>query len=194
MMRYNLSEVFDLIKDRRTIYPEFYSDRKVHKEIVEKLLNAAIWAPTHGLTQPWRFTVFMEDSKVGLSDFLVEQYKSFVPESDWVPNKLEKLDRRPKLASAVIAVHMHRQDSERIPEFEEQAAVACAVQNMLLMATAYGLGSFWSTPKFLDTEAARNYFELRPQDKCMGLIYLGYPNTEWPKGQRKPIEYLSTWK
>ena len=61
-MKYNLSEITEVIKNRRTIYPEMYSTRKVHKEIIEDLLNNAIWAPTHGLTQPWRFTVFMEDS------------------------------------------------------------------------------------------------------------------------------------
>ena len=59
-MKYNLSEITDLIKNRRTIYPEQYSDRKIHKEQIEVLLNNAIWAPSHGLTQPLAFKVFME--------------------------------------------------------------------------------------------------------------------------------------
>ena len=193
-MRYNLSEAFDLIKDRRTIYPEFYSERKIHKEIIEKLLNAAIWAPTHGNTQPWRFTIFAEEARQELADFLVTRYKETIPEENWVANKIEKLETRPLRASTVIAVSMHRQDSERIPEVEEIEATACATQNILLMATAYGLGSFWSTPKFLSNQKTNDFLGLRPQDKCLGLIYLGYPNIEWPKGQRKPIEYISNWR
>ena len=35
--------------------------------------------------------------------------------------------------------------------------------------------------------------KIRDQDKCMGIIYLGYPNEDWPKGQRKPIEYVTEW-
>ena len=54
-MKFNLSEVRELIKERRTIYPHQFSDRIIHKEIIEELLNSAIWAPSHGMTQPWRF-------------------------------------------------------------------------------------------------------------------------------------------
>ena len=51
------------------------------------------------------------------------------------------------LSSAIIAVSMKRDVTEKIPEIEEIEAVACAIQNMLLTATAYGLGTFWSSPK-----------------------------------------------
>ena len=79
-MKYNLSEINELIKDRRTIYPEFFSERKVHKEQIELLLNNAIWAPSHGLTQPWRFKVFMDEGKVRLGEFLRELYWKTTPE------------------------------------------------------------------------------------------------------------------
>ena len=59
-MKYNLSEINDLMRMRRNIYPEQFSPRKVHKEQIELLLNNAQWAPTHGNTQPWRFKVFTE--------------------------------------------------------------------------------------------------------------------------------------
>ncbi|TXC75577.1 nitroreductase family protein [Luteibaculum oceani] len=194
-MRHNLSEIFEVIKDRRTIYPELYSTRKVHKEIIEKLLNAATWAPTHGKTQPWRFTVFQsEESRKELANFLVESYKHATPEEKRSEAKLLKMENRPMASTAVIGVCMERQESERIPEIEEIMAVACAVQNMQLMATAYGIGAFWSTPKFLLGDAGKQFFNLAEKDRCLGLIYLGYPKDEWPKGQRKPIEYLSTWK
>ena len=60
-MRHNLSDVATLIKDRRSFGPEQHSGRKVHRDVVEEILRAGIWAPTHGMTQPWRFTVFQED-------------------------------------------------------------------------------------------------------------------------------------
>ncbi len=192
-MKYNLSEITAVIKDRRTIYPEQFSARKVHKEQIELLLNNAIWAPTHGMTQPWRFKVFMDDAKQRLGEFLTSMYLDFVPSEKQNEVKLARMTSRPAMASAVIAVCMERQESEIIPEIEEVEAVACAVQNMYLTSTAYGLGCFWSTPKFIYTAKMDAFLGLKEKDKCLGLIYIGYPQAEWPKGQRKPIEYVTEW-
>lgn len=193
-MKFNLSEVTEVIQNRRTIYPEQYSDRKVHREIIEKLLNNAIWAPSHGMTQPWRFRVYTEDSLNDLSTFLSEAYRTFSKEN-FDPGKFEKIKNRPLISSAVIVVNMKRDSREKIPEIEELEAIACAIQNMHLTATAYGIGAFWATPKFIYTDIVNEFFELGEKDKCVGIFYLGYPKPEigWPKGQRKPIEYVTTW-
>ena len=78
-MRFNLSEITELIRERRTIYPEQFNDRKVHIEQIELILNNAQWAPTHGNTQPWRFQVFTEDARTSLSDFLSKTYIELTP-------------------------------------------------------------------------------------------------------------------
>jgi nitroreductase len=192
-MRHNLSEITTIIKDRRTIYPEFFSDRKVHKEQIEVLLNNAIWAPSHGLTQPWRFTVMMDGALTRLSDYLSDSYKQISGEAV-NEMKFSRLQERPLRSSAVIAIGMSPDPKGKIPEMEEIEAVACAVQNMHLTATAQGLAFFWSTPKFLYDRGHTEFFGFEKETKILGLIYLGYPKGEWPKGQRKPIEYISTWK
>jgi nitroreductase len=74
-MRYNLSEIKAVIEDRRSIRPEFFSSRKVHKEIIIEFLDAAKWAPTHRYTQPWNFKVFMGDGITKLSKFQSSLYK-----------------------------------------------------------------------------------------------------------------------
>jgi nitroreductase len=78
-MRYNLSEITELIRNRRTIYPEQFSERKVHREQIELMLNNAQWAPTHGNTQPWRFIVFADAGREKLSDFLSGTYLEITP-------------------------------------------------------------------------------------------------------------------
>ena len=192
-MKYNLSEITEIIKNRRTIYPQFYSSRKVHKEIIEHLLQNATWAPTHGMTQPWRFKVFTEESRKILSDTLSMLYKQLTPTENFREDKFIKMQARPFQASAAIVAYMKRGDNPKIPEIEEISSVACAIQNLCLTATAYGIGSFWSTPKIIYTKEMNNFLKISDEDKCMGIIYLGYPNDEWPKGQRKPIEYLTEW-
>jgi nitroreductase len=192
-MRYNLSEITEVIRNRRTIYPEQFSDRKVHKEQIELILQNAQWAPTHGNTQPWRFHVFMDQSKERLSQFLGTTYLALTPKELQNDAKLAKLMRRPILSSAVIAVSMARQKEKKIPEIEEVEAVACAIQNMHLTCTAYDIGLFWSTPKLIYSKEMNDFLGLSEEDKCLGLIYLGYPNIEWPESHRIPLEYHTQW-
>ena len=193
-MRFNLSEINELIRERRTIFPEQFSDREVHKEQVEVILNNAQWAPTHGNTQPWRFKVFMNEGRVELSDFLAKTYLALTPAEKQNDKKLAKLLTRPNKASVVIAVCMKRQQEEKILELEEIEAVACAIQNMHLTCTAYGLGGFWSTTKLIYTEEMNKFLGLSDKDKCLGLFYIGYPSIEWPKSHRKPLEYTTEWR
>ena len=193
-MKYNLSEITDLIKDRRTIYPEQFSDRKIHKEQVEHILNNAIWAPTHGNTQPWRFTVFMDESRQDLADLLGKLYLEETPIEKQNDMKLAKMITRPIKSSVAIAINMKRDETGRIAEIEEIEAIACAVQNMHLTCTAYGIGGFWSTPKVISSPKMNEFLHLGEADKCLGIFYMGYPAEQWPKGQRKPIEYLTEWR
>jgi nitroreductase len=193
-MKYNLSEVTDIIRNRRSIMPEQFSPRKVHREQIEVMLNNAIWAPTHGLTQPWRFKVFMDEAREELSNVLSELYIAQTPAEKINPLKQQRLKARPLLASAVIAICLERDKSEKIAEIEEIEAVACAVQNLHLTATAYGLGGFWSTPKMIYSAEMHTFLGLKEKDLCLGLFYLGYPEGEWPKSHRKPLEYVVEWR
>ena len=193
-MKYNLSEITDLIKDRRTIYPEQFSDRKIHKEQVEHILNNAIWAPTHGNTQPWRFTVFMDESRQDLANLLGKLYLEETQIEKQNDMKLAKMITRPIRSSVAIAINMKRDETGRIAEIEEIEAIACAVQNMHLTCTAYGIGGFWSTPKVISSPKMNEFLHLGEADKCLGIFYMGYPAEQWPKGQRKPIEYLTEWR
>ncbi len=193
-MKYNLSEITEVIKNRRTIYPEQYTERKIHKEIVEDVLNNAIWAPTHGKTQPWRFQVFMNESRNELSSFLSGLYSKQYQGEAFNKVKFNKLKNRPLESPVVIAVTMTPDVNKKISEIEEVEAVACAIQNMYLTCTAYGIGGFWSTPKLMYTQEMNSFLELKEGEKCLGLFYMGYPAIDWPKGQRKPIEYVTKWK
>ncbi|HLP12391.1 MAG TPA: nitroreductase [Flavobacteriales bacterium] len=192
-MKYNLSEITEVIKNRRSIFPEQYSERKVAREIIEKMLNNAIWAPTHGMTQPWRFKVFMEDGLKKLSDNLSRLYRETTPAEKFMQSKFDNFVNRPLKSGAVIAICMQRQETEKIKEIEEVEAVACAVHNMHLTLTAYGIGGYWSTGGATYTEEMKTFLGLGAKDKCLGFFYVGYPAIEWPKASRKPIEYVTEW-
>jgi len=90
-------------------------------------------------------------------------------------------------------VCMKRQESGKITRQDEKMAVACCVQNMYLTCTAYGLGSFWSTPKVIFTARMRNFLGLSEEDECIGLFYIGYPAIDWPPGYRTPLAEHVEW-
>ena len=131
-----------LIRRRRTIKPGDMGDKPVENLHLAALLENANWAPTHGMTEPWRFFVFTGDARQRLADFLQATYKKLTPEDQFRPDKYEKLGKGPLLAPVGIAIGMKRQESGKIPAIEEVEAVACAVQNMHLTASAIGMAAF----------------------------------------------------
>ena len=86
---------------------------------------------------------------------------------------------------------MHRDEKERVPEWEEIAATAMAVQNMWLMTTELGLGGYWSSPSLI--EQMPKFLPMKEEEKCLGFFYVGNFEGETPKGDRQPIENKVTW-
>jgi nitroreductase len=193
-MKYNLSELRDIIRNRRSIKPEDFKPRKVMDDMVSEILNNALWAPTHGMTEPWHFVVFQNEAVEDLGSFMANTYKKNTAEDLFIQKKHDKFKERPLQSSVIIAICMKRQEIEKIPEIEEVAAVACAVQNMHLTATAYGLGGYWSSGPMIYSDEMKAYLNLSEKDKCLGLFYLGYTDKEWPVSHRQPLEYHSEWR
>ena len=194
MESFNPQEISRLIKHRRSVYPAQYSGEIIKREIIEEMLENANWAPTHKLSEPWRFTVFTGDGLKTLADFMAELYKKVTTENGSFEEKnYETLKSKPLLASHIIAIGMKRDDKERLPEIEEIEAVACAVQNIYLTASAHGVGSYWGSGGITYFEDAKPFFGLGTKDKLLGFMYLGMPMTKWPNSKRKPIEDKVKW-
>jgi nitroreductase len=184
----------ELIASRRSIFPQNYDpSRVVPKHIIEKMLESANWAPTHGRTEPWRFIVFASaEARQRLGEFDAELYKKMTL-VDFVVSKYKKKIKNKEQASYVIAICMKRQESGKIPEVEEIASVACAVQNMHLTATAYGVGAYWSSGAQVYSDEMKDFLGLGEKDRCLGFFYVGYPYGKIPKGVRKSISDKVQW-
>jgi len=192
-MKFSVSEISDLIRHRRTLYPKDYTTREVHRELVERILTNGTWAPTHGMTQPWRFTVLTGVARERLSAFLGETYRSSTTPEKFMQKKFDSLTLRPMQSSVVIGLGMVHDPNGKISERDDLLAVACAAQNMQLTCAAYGLGAYWTTSGATTGTAMRDFLGLGENGYAMGMLYIGYPAGEWPNSHRKPLENVTTW-
>lgn len=168
-----------------------YIDKEISNEIILEILENANWAPTHKRTEPWRFKVFKGDSLNHLSQYLGSYYKDNTEESKYSEIKYKKTVQKPLRSGCVIAICMYNDPNISIPEWEELAAVACAVQNMWLSCTALNIGCYWSSP--LSIINAKTFLGLKENEKCLGLFYMGYTDAISLVGKRTPIENKIEW-
>jgi len=181
-----------LIHARRSVYVRsFVPGQVIPNEIVWQLLDNANTAPTHKRTEPWRFAVFAGEGRRRLAQFQAELYRQKAG-GKFDEGKYQKLLSQPLECSHVIAIGMKRHPV--VPEMEEIAAVAAAVQNIYLSATAYGLGGYWSTGGVTFYPEAKAFFDLGAEDQLLGFFFLGYPSESLPAPPlRGPIQDKVTW-
>jgi len=171
--------------------PTMYLDKPISNETILKVLENANWAPTHKKTEPWRFKIFKGDKLKDLSEYLGAYYQENTATEKYSEAKHKRTLRKPLQSACVIAICMYKDPNVSIPEWEEIAAVACAVQNMWLSCTALGIGSYWSSPKSITS--ADKFLRLNEHERCLGLFYMGYIDDLDIKGRRSPIEDKIEW-
>jgi len=192
----SLAALSSIIRWRRSIKPvDMDPSRQVDGTLLMKLLENANWAPTHGMTEPWRFNIYQGSGRHDLSQAMQRIYRATTPAAEFREEKLTKMSQNPLLAPVVMVLWMARGGGEKIPELEEIEAVACAVQNLHLSAAAANMAGYWSTPPLVYTKEFAEWLEIRPEDRCLGLFYLGWPRTDIPiaHGKRQPIADKVKW-
>lgn len=183
-----------LVAARRSVFPEFYTGEKVDDAIIKQMLINATWAPTHKLTQPWRFIVFTGE---GIKQFAQSQADVFrevtMKDGSFKEEKYQKLLRKPLLSSHIIVVCMVRDPKRSIPEVEEIGAVYCAIENMYLTAHAYNVGCYLSTGGITYFPEAKAVFGLEAEDRIVGFMHVGVPREQPKTPKRKSADEISKW-
>lgn len=158
-----------IIEKRRSIYPKEYTQTVIPDEVLEEILNAATFAPNHKNTKPWRFRVFRKEEKIRLGRELQRLYRETAPPGAFMQKKFDDFGLKANQADTLVTISVNF--SGLLPEWEEVAATAMAVQNMYLTCTAHHIGCYWSSHKI--SEDLRYFLELEQNQRCLGLFYLG---------------------
>lgn len=183
----------ELARSRRSVFPDqLDAGKKVDDAIIKEILTNATWAPNHGKAEPWHFTVFSGDGLQKLATYQSELYKELSGEN-FKEITYGKLQQQPLKASHIIALGMKRTPNKNIPEVEDIEAVSCAVQNIYLSVTAYGLGGYWTTGGITYRDKAKEFFGLQEEDKLLGFFYIGHVAIPSTGAKRQPLEEKTTW-
>jgi nitroreductase len=187
-------DIFTTIKERRScrnFLPEPVSD-----EIIGKILEAAVWAPSPANNQPWEFIVITsENIKKKIYEESTACKKMLFEKSGW--KWIDRYQAGFLLEAPVIIAVIG--DSEKtgahkfLPGTEGtyQHGCAAAIQNMLLAAHALGLGSLWFT--LFEKDAIRKTLNLDPAKDPVALVCLGKAGTASPPPPRKDAKEKTTF-
>lgn len=188
--------VVDAIKNRRSIKnvdPARIPDRQV----IEELIEAAMWAPNHHLTEPWRFVVIAGAERNQFGEALANALKESMRTDDPRIEEVLKRESEKAFRSPVIiaVVSSPKEDSSgKIILQEEMLAAGAALQNLLLAAHSFGLGAIVRTGPSSYSVAVRKYLGLKEKESPVGFVYIGYPIESPPVSKRSPLTEKIEWR
>jgi len=183
-------DVFDAIHNRHS--QGKVKQDPISRELIEKLLSAAVQAPNHHKVRPWRFVVLTGNARNKLGDVFAASQLDRKP--DLPPEALDKFRGLPLRAPVVIAVGVDKPGEERIHEIENVAAVAAACQNILLAAQAEGLAVQWRTGEWARDPKIKEYLGFSADQHLLAYLYIGYPEFAAEYPPRPSFEERTVWR
>ena len=195
---------WELIRGRRSV--RRYRPDPIARPLLEKLLTAAIWAPSAHNRQPWRFCVVTtQAAKDNLNDRMGARWRADLS-ADGVDAAL--IERRVRIsharitgAPALVAASVSLEEMDDYPDERRQEAewlmavqsTALACQNLLLAAHQYGLAACWMCAPLFVSDLVRDALALPDSWHPQALITLGYAAEE-KKKERLPLAERVLWR
>ena len=177
--------LFAAIQHRRSMGLSRLKPDAVAPDLVERMLEAANWTPSHGDTEPWRFTVFTGDGRERLAELFEAAHGQ------------DGAHKRAFAAPVWISIGMEpgrKEDGTVLMTADEEImAVACAVQNLHLMASALGLAGMWHSKGSSVEPAVARGLGLTPPARLLGFFMCGWPAADWPSSTRRPLFGKVQW-
>ena len=139
---------------------------------INRIFGAAASAPDHGRETPWRFVVICEDKRHLLGEAFANALHA--RDNHALDDDLEKAKEK-AFNSPFLALAICKQDesSGSTTNAERLISLGCAIQNILISATALGFGSGLTSGKAMTSSSVRNLFRLNENETCICFINIG---------------------
>jgi nitroreductase len=180
----------DAIRQRRSI--KKFTDRAVTREEVERMLDAAVLAPNHRMTQPWRFYVLGPEARRAYGLALGERKARKVDDPQAAGLVREKIAGEHAALPGMIVVAMVQDENPEIRE-EDYAAVMMAVLILSLEAAGMGLGTHIKSGAVMEDPAARRAAGVADDERIVAVLNVGEPADVPSPKDRAPAARLTKW-
>lgn len=198
--------LLDTMRGRRSV--RRYLPKAVPESVMQRVLEAARWAPSPHGRQPWRFAVVTgEETKNRLADAMGEEWRSNLQMDGQGPEIVEKRleGSRHRLLDAPVLVLLclYLEDLDRYPDAERQESettmavqsLGAAAQNAQLAAYEVGLDAGWMCAPLFAPRTVNEALGLDPKLIPHALLTLGYAEEDPPKRRsRRPLEELIVYR
>jgi nitroreductase len=177
----------------RTSVRRFRPD-PVPRETIQRLLDCAVRAPNHKLTEPWRFAVLTEGARDRLADIRARhRLKRFDdPSAPEAQAAADKVRREAREAPAYIVV-MSVVNPDEITREEDYAATMMAIANLMIAAQSLGLGTYLKTGGVMRDPGLVELAGVPPSFRVVAILSLGYPAEAEKPRRRKAAAELTRW-
>jgi nitroreductase len=187
-------DVIHAIETRRSIGR--VKQDPVPRDLIERILESAVHAPNHRITEPWRFHVFTGKGRGELARVRAEiarlQAEAEGEDEELAAGRISRERKKAFRAPVVVAV-ICESGRDEVETLENYAACAAAVQNMLLTAHALGLGAMWRTGPVAYHDHMREFLDLEEGDTVVAHLYLGFPDMGERPRRRAPAREKTVW-
>ena len=182
-------ELFEAIHNRQSLGK--VKQDAVPREMIEKLLSAAVQAPNHYKVRPWRFVVLTGEGRNKLGDVMAASQQDHHP--DFPQKAFDKTRSMPLRSPVLIAVGVDKPSEEKVLEIENVCAASAACQNLLLAAHGLGLGGKWRTGEWARDPKVKEFLGFEADQHIVGFMYIGYPEFIPDPKERPSFEDRTVW-
>lgn len=182
--------ISDAVRARRSI--KEFTTRAVAREEVERLLEAAVQAPNHRMTEPWRFYVLGENARRAYGAALGARKAKKVEDAAAAAELSRKVEEKHAALPAMLAVSVVLAPDPEVRE-EDLAATWMAIENLLLLAPSMGLGTHLKTGAIMHDPKARAAVGVPEEERIVAIVELGEPAALGTPKPRKPASSLTHW-
>lgn len=180
-----------IIEQRRST--KKFTERAITRDEIETLLDAAILAPNHRLTRPWRFYVLGPESRYAYGMALGERKARKLPDPDAARALRETVATEHRNLPCMIAVAVVQNDNPETRE-EDYAAAMMAIENLALSAVALGLGTHIKTGGVMGDAAAREATGVSEAERIVAIVNVGEPAEQTTPRKREPAASFTIWR
>src|SRR5690348_4246066 len=170
-----------------------FTDRAITREELEVLLDAAVLAPNHRLTRPWRFYVLGPESRYAYGLALGERKAKKLPNADAARKVREIVAAEHRDLPCMIAVAMVQSDNPETRE-EDYASAMMAILNMALTAVALGLGTHIKTGGVMGDAASRAAAGVGDAERIVAIVNVGEPAEQPPPRKSEGAAAVTAWR